>query len=291
MHVPVMATEAVAALDPRPGCWYVDATLGCGGYTAALLAKCPECRVLGIDVDAEALAVAREVLLSEIQRGAVTVVHDTYIRMREAVAANGSPPIHGVVFDLGMSSLQLGRPRGFSFSDEHSLDMRMNPDGPGSTAQDLLRRASAPELEELFRMYGEERHARLLARRIVEERRRSPITTAAQLAELVRRTIGRFERRGATHPATRVFQALRIAVNRELDNVTEGLSVALDVLVSGGRCVAVSYHSLEDRIVKQVFRGRADCRVLTRTPLLPSESEVSANRAARSAKLRVVQKQ
>ncbi len=304
-HTPVLLKEVVTQLRPRSRGMYVDCTVGGGGHAAEVLRACvPDGQLVGLDWDDEAIAASRE-RLSEF--GArVQLVRASYVEMDRVLMSLGITAVDGVVFDLGVSSRQFDEPsRGFSFQREGDLDMRMSRQIEAS-AKDLLRSAGAEELARIFRVYGEEPRARAIARRIVEDRDQHPLETTTQLARLVERVTG--PKRTGTHPATRVFQALRIQVNNELDNLKRGLEIATSRLRSGARIAVISFHSLEDRIVKQFFAdkargcicppelagcacGRAEVlRIVTRKPITPEEKEIRDNPRARSAKLRVAEK-
>ncbi|HUJ12032.1 MAG TPA: 16S rRNA (cytosine(1402)-N(4))-methyltransferase RsmH [Verrucomicrobiae bacterium] len=304
-HTPVLLEEVVTQLQPRRGGLYVDCTVGGGGHAREILYACgPDGQLIGLDWDEEAIAASRE-RLSEFG-GRIQLVRANYVELERVLMSLGITAVDGVAFDLGVSSRQFDEPgRGFSFQREGPLDMRMNRQ-LGATARDVLRTASLEELAKIFRVYGEEKRARAVARQIVEERQRKPLETTTQLARLVETVLGR--RHGGVHSATRVFQGLRIAVNNELDNLKRGLEVAGRFLKSGGRLAVISFHSLEDRIVKQflveqssgcicppdlpacVCGRRQSLRIVTRKPVTPREEEVRANPRARSAKLRVAEK-
>ena len=263
----------------------MDGTVGAGGHAAALAREVgSDGRVIGLDRDPEMLALA-----AEATRGLpVTLVQAPYSEMDSVLAEEGYADVDAVLLDLGLSSDQLRWVhRGFSFSMAGPLDMRFDPEA-GESAADLVNSLKADELADLFFHYGEERHSRRIARRIVEARRVEPITTTERLAEIVRRSIpGKW---GAIDPATRVFQALRIAVNHELDHLEALLAKLPDLLKPGGRAAIISFHSLEDRPVKRVFRDDPRWTVLTRKPVTASAEETAANPRARSAKLRVAER-
>ena len=289
MHVPVMPAEVVEWLAPQPGKVIVDGTVGLGGHARRIVQLLlPGGLLIGLDRDAEALKVAGETLAPWKEN--VRLFHLNYTRAVEALTAAGVEQADGVVYDLGVSQLQLKTPgRGFSFTDDAPLDMRMDVSA-GETAAELIRRLPEPELERIIREYGEERYARRVARRIVEARRRSPITTTADLARLVAEVV---PPSGRIAPQTRTFQALRIAVNHELEELQSALGRTFRLVRPGGRVVAIAFHSLEDRIVKNTFREQARqgiYRILTRKPLRPSREEVLHNRASRSARLRAAER-
>jgi len=300
-HVSVLLGETVEILSPGPGL-FVDATTGAGGHAEALLDAHPELRLLAIDRDPEALALARE----RLARFGVRVAFHlgNFADLDAALDEAGERSANGILADLGISSMQIDEARrGFSFRRDGPLDMRMGTDG--ITAADVVERASAAELTRIFREYGEERMAHRIAQRIVEERAREPITTTRRLAFLVADVVGR---RGEIDPATRVFQALRIEVNQELAALARFLKAAVERLAIEGRMAVLSYHSLEDRQVKETFRrqsvgclcppglpvcvcgGNRVLKVLTRHPIRPSAKEVSVNPRSRSARLRAAEK-
>jgi 16S rRNA (cytosine1402-N4)-methyltransferase len=288
-HVPVMVAEAMTLLAPERGGCFVDGTLGLGGHTQALLERGAS-RVIGIDRDSEALAVARERLSGWGDR--VELVHGDYRDLGSVLEARGLTAVDGILADLGVSSLQLDTAaRGFSFRADAPLDMRMDRTR-GTTAADFVRDADEPDLADVIFRFGEERFSRRVARAIVREREAQPIETTARLAAIVRRAV---PHRGYQRidPATRTFQALRIWVNRELEGLDGFVRDAAARLQVGARLVVVTFHSLEDRIVKHTLRDAARdsaLRVLTKRPLTASEAEVSENPRARSAKLRAAER-
>lgn len=301
LHVPVLLAETLDFLAPERGGLFVDATLGLGGHAEALLERAPAARLLGIDRDADARELAGERLA---RFGARVEIRAGDFRDLERIAAERAP-FAGVLADLGVSSLQLDRgERGFSFRQEGPLDMRMARDG--RTAADLIENATEDELQKIFREYGEEPEARRVARAVVAARDEQPIETTVDLAEIVRGAKRPARADERIDPATRVFQALRIAVNEELDAVGELLDQAVRLLDREGRLVIISYHSLEDRIVKNrlrdMARGEVDpvtgrprsetrlLEVLTKKPIRPSFAEVEANPRSRSARLRAARR-
>lgn len=291
MHIPVMTAEVVQQLRPERGGLFVDCTIGPGGHARALLER-GATRLIGIDRDAEALAQAREALTP--WRDRLELVHADYRAIADILDARQLDRIDGALADLGVSSLQLEAPgRGFSFQHDEPLDMRMDRSG-GDTAADLVARSTERELADAIFRYGEERFSRRIARAIVDARRGSAIVTTGRLASIVRQAI---PRRGAARldPATRTFQALRIWVNRELEGLDRFLQDAVRRLRAGARLAVITFHSLEDRIVKHTFRSleradQASIRVLTRKPLRPTGDEVERNPRARSAKLRAAER-
>ena len=304
-HRPVLLRETIEWLTPERGGLFVDCTVGLGGHSEAILQASPDAQVLGIDRDEAALVLARKRLANF--GGRFRAVHADFRELTRVLAAAKVKVVRGILADLGVSSLQLDSPsRGFSFRHEAPLDMRMDTSS-GETAAELLGRLSEVEIARLIFEYGEERHSRRIARRIVERRSAGePIQTTSELAQLVERAIGGKQRR--IHPATRTFQALRIAVNHELEGLDQFVADAIDALEPHGRLAVISFHSLEDRIIKRTLlklSGRCQCpprtprcicgarkavEILTRRPLSPSEDEIAENPRARSAKLRVAAK-
>jgi 16S rRNA (cytosine1402-N4)-methyltransferase len=308
-HIPVLADEVMSMLAPAPGSLHIDATLGGGGHTERILeATDPDGRLLGLDADGA--AIARVVGRLRPRFGDRLVTRQANFRELAAIApAAGFGQVDGALFDLGLSSFQLAdTERGFGFRAGGPLDMRFDTDR-GVPASELLATLDTDELTALFRRYGEEPKASRIARAIVADRRTAPVATAEELAALVERVAPPNPRQPRrNHPATRVFQALRIAVNEELEALQEGLAAALDLLRPGGRLVVLSYHSLEDRIVKRFFAAeRRGCvcppelpvcvcgrnprlRLVTRPSLTPTPAEVEANPRARSARLRAAER-
>ena len=294
-HKPVMLSEILAALKPRDGAHYIDGTFGGGGYSKAIL-EAAHCRVLGIDRDPEAIARGQQ--LVKQFAGRLTLVEGEFSRMDSL-----APPSDGIVLDLGVSSFQFDTPaRGFSFRAEGPLDMRMSLSGP--SAADFVNSADHASLASVIARLGEEKNARRIASAIIAAR---PFTSTAQLARVVAEAQGPAALRHAIHPATRTFQALRIHVNDELGELERGLNAALAVLKPQGRLAVVSFHSLEDRIVKQFFarneaaksgsrhlpaspRTKPMLRVITSRPQIPAEAEIAENPRSRSAKLRVAER-
>jgi 16S rRNA (cytosine1402-N4)-methyltransferase len=288
-HIPVLLEETVEALAVRLGGRYIDCTLGTGGHAAAILERsAPGGQLLGIDADPEAIRIARERLSG--YGGSVLLVNDNFVNLKSICDRYGFMPVNGVLFDLGLSTLQLdGSGRGFSFRYDEPLDMRFSP-SQEITAADIVNNFPEEEVAEIIRDFGEDRFSYRIARRIVKAR---PLETTFQLAEVVERAVG--GRRGRIHPATRTFQALRIAVNEELSNLASTLEQAVSLLGFGGRIAVISYHSLEDRIVKYFMRQEGSreaptLRVLTKKVIKPSPAEIQLNPRSRSAKLRVAEK-
>ncbi|MGB8253561.1 MAG: 16S rRNA (cytosine(1402)-N(4))-methyltransferase RsmH [Anaerolineaceae bacterium] len=301
-HLPVLYQEILTALQPHSPGRYVDCTLGAGGHAQGILKdSAPDGELLGFDLDPEAIEIAGRRLA--VFRHRVTIVRANYTSLKSELHRLGWKQVQGVVFDLGVSSMQFDRPeRGFSFREDAPLDMRFDI-ANGRSAAYLVNTLGEKELADILWRHGEERLSRRIARAILRNR---PITTTRELAELVRREHGGKVSR--IHPATRTFQALRIAVNRELDALEDVLPQAIEVLAPHGRLAVIAFHSLEDRIVKQFFqresrdcicppeqpactcKHRASIRVITKHPITPSESELKINERARSAKLRVAEK-
>lgn len=306
-HRPVLLEETLKYLVPERGGLFVDCTVGLGGHSEAILNSSPDTRILGLDLDPAALAYSRQRLAPFGTR--FCAVQANFRQIENVLREAGESDPSGILVDLGVSSLQFDSPeRGFSFRFDAPLDMRMNPDA-GITAAELLQQLPEAEIARIIFEFGEERHSRRIARRIVERREQGqPVTTSAELAELVRHAVGGGRKRQQIHPATRTFQALRIAVNSELEGLGEFVETAVDLLAPEGRFVAISFHSLEDRIVKRELRllsGHCECpprlpvcscgarkvvEILTRRPVVAGEREVDENPRARSAKLRACRK-
>jgi 16S rRNA (cytosine1402-N4)-methyltransferase len=301
-HLPVLYHEIIHALRPKSPGRYVDATVGAGGHAAGILeASKPDGHLIGFDLDPQALVLADRRL--SVYTGRYTLVQASYITLLEQLARLSWDKIDGIVIDLGVSSMQLDTPhRGFSFREEGPLDMRFSPDQPRSAA-DLVNHMPEEELANILWKYGEEQQSRRIARAIRQAR---PLHTTTELADLIQKAVGR--QQGRIHPATRSFQAIRIAVNEELDAIENFLPQAITALETGGRLAVISFHSLEDRIVKQYFRResrdcicppqqpictcghRASIKEINRRPMMAAEEETENNPRARSARLRVVEK-
>jgi 16S rRNA (cytosine1402-N4)-methyltransferase len=300
-HIPVLGRQAIEMLRPHDGGVYVDATFGAGGYSRAIL-DIAGTRIVGIDRDRSAIMDGFD--LVDRSDGRLTLVEDRFSNLAEICAAQGIQGVDGVVMDVGVSSMQLDRAdRGFSFRLDGPLDMRMGHDGP--TAADVVARASEADLANIIYIFGEERHSRAVARAIVAARKEAPIATTRALADIVAKVV--WSKPGEIHAATRTFQALRIFVNEELDELHLALSAAERMLKPGGRLAVVSFHSLEDRIVKNFLGERARAGggsrhlpevaqqapsfvSLTRRPVTADDAEISANPRARSAKLRAAER-
>jgi 16S rRNA (cytosine1402-N4)-methyltransferase len=302
VHIPVMINEVLQGLKVQPGGRYVDCTLGAGGHAAAILELSqPGGQLLGIDADPTALGIASETLAP--YDGSFVLVNDNFSHLKSVCEQRDFAPVHGVLFDLGLGSFQIDvAERGFSFQQDAPLDMRVSP-MQETNASDIVNGYGEAELANLIWKYGEEPGSRRVARAIV---RRRPVETTAQLAAVVAGALG--GRHGKTHPATRTFQALRIAVNGELENLESALGQAINVLGSEGRLVLISYHSLEDRIVKQFLRreasgcicppGTMSCvcghtptvKLITKRVIVPAQAEMRLNPRSRSARMRVAER-
>ena len=312
-HIPVLCDKVVDFLKPKSDGVYIDGTVGLGGHSATILeTSAPTGRVIGIDLDAEALTVAENRLHAFGER--CSFINGNFAEMDVLLERHSIHAVDGILLDLGVSSLQLDTPhRGFSFNRTGPLDMRMNlgqaldsAKETTLTAMKVINDSTLDVLADIFKRYGEERYAKRIAGQIVQARQQEPITTTTQLAEIVKQAVP--QKTFKIHPATRVFQALRIHVNAELDNLVSGLDVAISLLKPSGYLCVITFHSLEDRIVKHCFQTCArtcicppkmpicicehkpSVEVLTKRPVLPSETEVQNNPRARSAKLRVVRK-
>ncbi len=292
-HQPVMVSETMSYLFLKEPLVHLDCTLGDGGHAEEVLRRSRKTFVLGIDVDDEAVSVAKERLDKEFN-GRFAALKADYRRLAEVLASVGVPRVDTVLYDLGVSSRQLDTPqRGFSYWGDGPLDMRMNPES-GVTARDILMTYSGEELARILREYGEERFAGPIAREILRSRETGVIDSADVLVDIVKRAVPARARRGGGHPARRTFQALRIAVNGEIELLERALIDGFYHLNAGGVMAVLSYHSLEDRIVKETFNslsGRGEAERLTRKPLEPRADEVERNPRARSAKLRVVKRE
>lgn len=291
-----MLEEVISYLRVEPGKTYIDCTVGGGGHSEAILEKSsPDGFLFGLDRDQSALDQADERLKERFQ-GRYHFYHSDFRSFNQLIDPEKKGKIHGILADLGVSSMQLGSPeRGFSFQATGPLDMRMDRSQQES-ASDLVRTLSERELARIIETYGEERYAGRIARAIVRERETDPILTTAHLSELVKRSVPPVYRYGRIHPATRTFQALRIAVNRELESLSEFIQEAFQFLEKGGRLAVISFHSLEDRIVKRTFLSlvqkikKDPLFQWTKRPLCPTEAEIRQNHASRSAKLRVIER-
>lgn len=308
IHKSVLLRETVEMLDPQAGEIFADCTLGLGGHAEAILQTAQNVRVIGIDQDTEAIRFATERLQKFGER--IKIFHANFADIKSVLETAGVQKVNGILADLGVSSLQFDSgERGFSFRFDAPLDMRMDTDSGYETAAEMLERLSEEEIADVIYKYGEEKGSRRIARRIVWKREiGEAVKTTRELAETVEKAIGRGKSKDKIHPATRTFQALRIAVNREIEILEEFIRDAVDCLKSEGRLAVITFHSLEDRVVKQTFQklaGKCVCpprlpqcvcgsekkiEILTRKPVVPGEIEIAENPRARSAKLRVCKK-
>jgi 16S rRNA (cytosine1402-N4)-methyltransferase len=289
-HIPVMLNEVIDYLNLRPGMTVVDATIGTAGHSLEIVKRItPGGLLIGIDKDAESLEIARERLRDF--KDSFLLLHGDFREIDLLLANLNIHKVDGILFDLGLSLHQLSNPeRGFSFQQDGPLDMRLDRQSFIS-AYDLVNNLNADEISNLLWTFGQEKKHNRIAKVLVKERQKKPIQTTQQLAELVAKVVGFYSKR--IHPATRTFQALRIAVNRELEVLPEGISKAVDLLKSGARIIVISFHSLEDRIVKQRFKtavSEQKLKLITKKPLRPSKEEVINNPSARSAKMRVAER-
>ena len=306
-HISVLLQETVDGLNLQPGATIVDGTMGFGGHSEEVLKRMNgNGRVICIDQDADAIRAASRRL--EAYEDQLTIVRSNYVNMPEVLDSLGIDTVDGILLDLGVSSFQLDEAsRGFTYRMEGPLDMRMDQRNP-LTAADLVNTCSKEELCRIFWDYGEERYARNIADRILKEREKAPIETTTQLVDIIRASIPAKARNAGGHPAKRTFQALRIAVNKELDVLTDSIDAMIDRLAPGGRLCIITFQSLEDRIVKNLFKKnenpctcppefpvcvcgkKSKGRVITRKPILPSEEEIKVNKRSKSAKLRVFER-
>ena len=288
MHIPVLLNEVIEYLNPKRNENFIDATLGGAGHTKAILNhKGPAGKVLGIDWDAQALRQVKPVRPADGGKR-LTLVHENFANLRDIAADLKFHPVHGILFDLGFSSNQLEQKgRGFSFQKDEPLDMRYDRNHSVS-AEKILNYSSRIEIETILKEYGEEQFAKEIAKEIIETKGVKPITTTKQLVNVVQKATPLWYHKRKIHPATKTFQALRIATNNELENLKQGLEAAAEVVQKQGRIVVISFHSLEDRIVKEFFNKREKFTRLTKKPVLASQKEVQKNPRSRGAKLRAV---
>ena len=304
-HVPVMLEEVIAGLNIRSDCIYVDCTLGGAGHAAEILKRLTTGFLYCFDQDEYAIARADAVLKNISDR--YLIFHDNFVNLKSRLRAENVSKVDGILYDLGVSSFQLDiGERGFSYNQDAKLDMRMDA-SQSLSAYDVVNSWSYEDLKKIFYQYGEERFAPRVAKKIVLEREKKPITTTLELAEIIKEAIPAFARRKGGHPARKVFQALRIAVNRELEVFEESLTDALSLLNEGGRIAVLTFHSLEDRICKRIFKSKTEIetprglpvraeemqtefRLVNKKPLTPSAEEIGKNHRAKSAKLRIIEK-
>jgi len=293
MHIPVLLNEVLGIFDPKPGENYIDATLGEGGHTKEIIKRvAPKGRVLGIDWDGQSLEHFKKDIEFEGKERVVTM-RGNYAGLKKYVEESGIRDVKGVLFDLGWSSIQLGEIRGLSFNEsDEDLDMRFEGDRGGESAREIINSYKEEDIANIIYEYGGERYSRRIAKAIVEARRKKKIRTVGDLVEILIQVLPHRYEGGRIHPATRTFQALRIYVNHELENIEKGLCAALEVLGVGGRIIVISFHSLEDRIIKNFFRGeeqKGKLAILTKKPVCATREEILINNRARSAKLRAAQ--
>jgi 16S rRNA (cytosine1402-N4)-methyltransferase len=292
VHHPVLLEETLKYLDPKPGDTVLDGTFGGGGYSAEILKRItPGGTLIAVDRDPDAIERGKSFLAERAV--SIVLVNDNFRNIEAILSSAGRTNVNGVVFDLGLSSYKLdSAERGFSFRQDGPLDMRYNT-REGVSARDVVNHYGKEEIENIIRDYGQERHASLLASAIVRERKKQKIDTTAELAEIIDRAVGSKYRRQKLHPACRAFQGFRIFVNDELNALAEGIEKAFDALLPGGRICVISFHSLEDRIVKNFFRNKKiskEALLLTKKPVTPSGEEMRTNPRSRSAKLRAAER-
>ncbi|MHA1329827.1 MAG: 16S rRNA (cytosine(1402)-N(4))-methyltransferase RsmH [Candidatus Hodarchaeales archaeon] len=296
MHLPVLQKEVIKYLDPQPNENFIDATFGEGGHALAILEKTkPNGKVLGIEIDPEIYREAKNKLsiINDQLSNRLILVNDSYTNLEKIIKEQNFKPIHGILFDLGMCSWHLEESgRGFSFKKEEFLDMRYNPNTQTVTAYEIVNRFPQTEIEKILKEFGEEKFARQIARQIVVTREKKPIKTTFDLVEVIKASVPLWYKRRRIHFATKTFQALRIAVNQELENIKCALEQSMRALEAGARIVIISFHSLEDRIIKHFFKQKAEegkVQILTKKPITPTKEEIINNPRSRSAKLRAVQ--
>ncbi len=289
MHRSVMLNEVIEYLNIKPGAKVLDATLNGGGHTKGILEKYSDVKILGIEFDPD---IYQEFLKSEIA-GQVTAVNDSYVNLKKISEEHGFHP-DGIIFDLGVSSWHYeSSGKGFSFMRNEPLDMRFNPEVETKTAADIVNTSSREELTTIFERYGEEKFAKEIAEQIAEERKKNIILTTDQLVEVIKNSVPGWYKNQKIHPATKTFQALRLAVNSELENVEKGVLAAIDELNSGGRLVVISFHGLEDKIVREIFKQKTKegiVKWVKKGTIKPEWSEVTSNPRARSAKMKVIER-
>lgn len=289
MHIPVLLREVIEYLEPKPDQNFIDCTIDGGGHSLAILERIEKGKILGIDWDEQLLLE----LKFKIRKENLILVCDNFANLKDIVKKYNFRPVNGILFDLGISSWHLEKSkRGFSFLKDELLDMRYSSNA-SLKAEDIINRWSVQNLERIFKEYGEERYAEKIARQIVVTRTIRPIRRTLELVEAIRKAIPKRAQFGRLHFATKIFQALRIAVNNELDNLNKALTQAVEILEPNGRLVIISFHSLEDRLVKIFFKEKAEenqLKILTKKPIRPSLEEIKRNPRSRSAKLRAAEK-
>lgn len=292
MHIPVLLDEVLNYLDPQPGQKFIDATINGGGHGLAIAEKIrPNGKLLGIEWDKAIFEKLKE-RIANSDFGNIILVNDSYINLRKIAEEKSFREADGILFDLGMSSWHLESGRGFSFQKDEILDMRFSPDLPVS-ALEVVNTWTAKDLEKVIREYGGESFARVIAGGIVEQKKKGIIKTTGQLVEVIKKAVPSWYANRRLHPATKTFQALRMTVNRELQNIEEGITAALGILKNGGRLAIISFHGLEDKIIKKVCleeKRRGGLRVITKNVIRPRQEEIRSNPRARSAKMRVYEK-
>ncbi len=293
-HIPVLQKEVVEYLDPKPNENFIDCTIGEAGHALAILEKTsPKGKILGIDQDPEMLKNLESRISNTEYKNRLVLVCNNFVNLKETVEKEKFINVSGVLFDLGMSSWHLEESeRGFSFQKKEPLDMRYNSQSP-LTAEKILNYYSVSEIEKILKEYGEEQSAKSIAKNIVEIRKFKPIQTTFQLVEIIKRSVPSWYQHQKIHFATKTFQALRIAVNDELNNLKNALPQAVDILEPGGRLAVISFHSLEDRTVKNFYKEQSSLnkiKIITKKPIGPDEEEIKINPRSRSAKLRVAKK-
>ena len=289
VHKSVMLTEVLEYLSIKPGAKVIDATLNGGGHTEGILEKYPDTKILGIEWDPD---IFQEFQSNDISNK-ITAVNDSYVNLKNIAERFDFRP-DGIIFDLGVSSVHYEKSgRGFSFMRAEPLDMRFNPKVNDMTAADIINTTSRDELDKILADYGEEQFSAEIAKRIVDLRKIKPIIETTELVEIIKASVPGWYRKRKIHPATKTFQALRIAVNQELDNVTAGVLAAIDILEPGGRLVVISFHGLEDKIVREIFKNKTKegvVRWVVKGTIKPEWKEVEENPRARSAKMKIVEK-
>jgi 16S rRNA (cytosine1402-N4)-methyltransferase len=290
-HKPVLVQEVITALNPQAGKVFLDVTFGGGGHTRAILLSNPECRVIALDWDTKAIEMNAPALQEEFG-DRFTIFWGNFSNLYKIIKKEKIGPFDGILADFGTSQFQIHQRPGFSFSKDSPLDMRMSPAHQLTTAADILANSSEEEIAHIFWLYGEERASRLIAKTIVAERVKKPIKTTKDLVTIIERLfpVHAYKAARGIHPATKIFQALRIAVNDELGNIHSFLAISLRILKPGGRLACISFHSLEDRIVKQFYLEHADkLTILSKKPITAQDDEIYQNASSRSAKLRVAE--
>jgi len=289
MHVPVLSAEVINYLSPQSNCNIIDCTIGGGGHSFKILHHLdPRGQILGIDLSPVAIQRIDDKRRELNLQKRIIVVNGNFAYLQKIVEQNSFSPVHGILLDLGLSSdLLESSGRGFSFMRDEPLDMRFNPQADDITAREIINQYSEKTLREIFWRYGEERYSSKIARVIVQKRKKKKINTTQELTQIIKNTLGfRFHIKSLA----RIFQALRISVNKELENLQQALIASQDILSPGGKIVVISYHSLEDRIVKFFFKRTESLQILTKKPIVPSKEEVKKNSRSRSAKLRAAKK-